>query len=222
MVPVRADRVAPVLLLVAAAGLGVLAADGWRLGLPVLSALGTVQSPWVLLPFAGGWLLAAGRPRRAAAVGAVTGLVGIAAYYAYEWLAYSAHAALSQLTGSFGAFWVGGAVLGGAVAGLLGGWAGRRTGPTDVVRATATATVALVPLAEAAYLGLGAPGSTTGSTSALPVAVLTGLAVVLAVLAVRRADRRTLGLAAGVAVVVAGVGFTALLVAERTFAYVTL
>ncbi len=175
-------KTASVLLL--AVVLGLLSADGWRWHLGPVDDLASAQGVWAL----GGWLTGLLLTRRrglGALLGAGFPLVGLAAYYLYEWIAYDAHAATAQLAGS-GPYWVVLSAVGGAVFGALGVVAGESSARRrfDAV-AFAHALPAVAVLCEAGYVlarhnALGGP----------PFAVVTGLAV-LGLLVLARGVRRT-------------------------------
>ena len=199
--------------------LGVLAADGWRTHVPVVEVVGSLQAPWVLLPFAVAAWLGAGRLRCGALLGACTGFTAIASYYVYEALAYTLHAATSQLTKSHGVFWVLGATVGGAVAGVLGSVA--TASRHRVVPALAWCVVAAVPAAEALLL-VRFPAAVADPTTLrwVPAGlVVTALAVLT--LAVRRCGRRAVARAAPGALLLAGTAFAVLVWAEEHLAYLT-
>lgn len=210
------------LAVLAGAALGVVASDGWRLGIPVVTALGGLHAPWAVLPFAVGWRAGRGRAARGAALGAVTGFAAIAGYYVWQAAAHSLHAATSQLTETGGAFWVTGATLGGSVFGALGAVGSPRSRTGRPLAGAAVLVAAAVPLAE---LGLVAWFRRQGlapdhSGAALVVAAV--LATVLVGVAWWRAPRADFVRAAGLAFLPALLGLALALGAEARFAYLTL
>jgi hypothetical protein len=200
--------------------LGVASADVWRLDVPLLTAVLTAQAPWVVLPFL--VCLRAPGPGRGALVGCLFGLLAMTGYFGWEWLAYDAHAALSQMEGGRGPFWFAGAAVAGAVSGALGAASGHP--PARAPRwlpGFGWAVASTVLLAEAAYQ-LWQPfldGRTSVASGAL---ALVALAVVVAAVGVRRSGARLFAVAFGLAMVAASAGFVLMLWAEHTFAYVPL
>ena len=199
--------------------LGVASADVWRLDLPVLTVVLSAQAPWVVLPF-----LACLRVHgllRGALAGGLFGLLAMTGYFGWEWVAYSAHAALSQMDGGRGPFWFTGAAVAGATFGLLGSLSGHppRRAPRWV-SGFGWAAASTVLLAEAAYQLRGlsfVDGRTVAASGAL---LLVALAVVVAAAGVRLTGLRPYAVAFSLALVTASAGFVLMLWAEHTFAYV--
>jgi hypothetical protein len=209
-------------LVIAAALLAVVAADGWRWHLGAVGDLAGAQSLWALGAFVFAVLLSRGRMASGVITGAAFGGVAIIAYYVYEWLAYDAHAAIAQLQRGGGPFWIVAAVLGGAVCGLLGAWAARRPSRRRLdLCALGWTFMAAVPVGELAMV-LPRRNSFGPGALLVPGFAMVAVAVVLVALGVRRAGWRRIGVAAVVVLVVAPIVGLAFVAAELNFAYVTL
>lgn len=202
--------------------LGVLAADGWRLQVGLVTALSGLQALWAVLPFTLGWRLAADRVRTGALLGLAAGFTAIAGYYVWEWLAYDLHAATAQLTKSGGVFWVVGASLGGAVFGALGAVAGGTDADRRGLAGAATLLTAAVPAAEALLVLRLAGSGWAPDHEAVELTLLVLLAAGLGVLAWTRAPGRLFVRAALLVLPVALLCLGAFWFAESHFAYLTL
>lgn len=210
------------LAVLAGAMLGAVASDGWRLGIPAVTALGSLHAPWAVLPFAVGWRAGRGRATRGAGLGAATGFAAIAGYYTWQAAAHSLHAATSQLTETGGAFWVTGATLGGAVFGALGavGSPGSRAGRP--LAGAAVLVTAAVPLAELGLVAWFRRQDLAPDHSGATLVVAAGLATVLVGVAWWRAPAADFARAMGLACLPALLGLALALGAEARFAYLTL
>lgn len=201
-------------LAVLAIALGLLSADGWRWPVGPLADIASAQGVWAL----GAWLtgrLLARDGRQAAVLGALFPVVGLAAYYVYEWLAYDAQAATSQL-GASGGYWLVLGAAGGAGFGVLGRLASR----PGRWAAYAVAIPAVVLVAEAVFLVL-ARGRFYGSLLVVVVALVALAGLVLAD-GVRRFGARALLPAVLVCLVVAPVLGLAFLWLETHLGYLTI
>jgi len=201
--------------------LGVASADVWRLDVPLLTAVLTAQAPWVVLPFL--VCLRVHGLVHGALVGCLFGLLAMTGYFGWEWLAYDAHAALSQMEGGRGLFWFAGATAAGGVSGALGAASGHP--PARAPRwlpGFGWAWASIVLLAEAAYQLRQLAFLDDRTVVAGGALVLVAVAVVLAAVGVRRSGVRLFVVAFVLALVAGSAGFALMLWAEHTFAYVPL
>lgn len=94
------------------------------------------------------WPLTGRRVGLIAAAGGLTGLGLIVSYYCLQWQADGWHSAEAQFTQSAGIAWVAASVVGGALIGGLGAWAGCSAQDRPIRKALGLSTAGLV-------LGLG-------------------------------------------------------------------
>lgn len=199
---------------VLAVALGLLSGDGWRWPVGPLDDIASAQGVWAL----GAWLtgrLLARDVRPAGLLGGMFPVVGLAAYYVYEWLAYDAHAATAQF-GASGGYWLVLGAAGGAAFGLLG----RLSDGAGRWAPYAFAVPAVALVAEATFLVL-ARGGFYGS-SVVVAAVLVALAGVVVADGARRLGARTLVPAVVVCLVLAPVLGLAFLWLETHVGYLTI